>query len=215
MGKTTCYVFGAGEYYEAPPIPEKGDLVIVADGGYDKIRGFAIEADLLVGDFDSLRSKPDCVDIMTLPEEKDDTDMMVAIQEGYKRGGRVFHIYGGTGGRFDHTVSNVQCLAYLTTLGAWGFLYERDSVITAMAAGEIHFPAEARGMLSVFAYTEEACGVTEEGFKYSLKEATLRSTYPMGVSNEFVGVPSRIAVRSGILLLVYPQKTKPTEIRQW
>lgn len=209
MEKSICYVFGAGEYYETPPIPPKRDFVIAVDGGYDKIQNFGIEIDLLVGDFDSIRSKPDHVNLLTLPEEKDDTDMMVAIREGYERGCRIFHIYGGTGGRFDHTLSNVQCLAYLTSIGACGFLYEKESVITTMRAGEIHFSEEAKGMLSVFAYTEEATGVTEEGLRYSLQEATLRSTYPVGVSNEFIGGPSKITVRSGILMLVYPKDTKP------
>lgn len=50
----TCVIFGAGDYYdETPAIPDNA-FVVAADGGLDHVRAFGIDADFVVGDFDSI-----------------------------------------------------------------------------------------------------------------------------------------------------------------
>ena len=50
----TCVIFGAGDYYdETPAIPDDA-FVVAADGGLDHARAFGIDADFVVGDFDSI-----------------------------------------------------------------------------------------------------------------------------------------------------------------
>ena len=130
--------------------------------------------------------------------------MLVAIKEGLKAGYRTFRIYGGCGGRIDHTIANVQHLAYLVKNGARGYLYNGDSVMTMIANESMTFPAESSGYVSVFAYTEKAKGVDLIGLKYPLKDAELDSSYPLGVSNEFAGEEASISVKEGMLLIVFP-----------
>lgn len=209
MKKQDCYVFGAGEYYGAVPSLEQDAFVIAVDGGLAYLKGQGIKADLLIGDFDSLGEPPEGEAVLRFPQEKDDTDMLAALKAGLERGFQTFHIYGGTGGRFDHTMANIQCLAYLASVGGRGYLYGRDTVTTALGAGSIAFPADAKGLLSIFAHTERVTGVYEEGLKYALANKTLENTYPLGVSNEFIGLPSNIKVKSGILMVMYPQGVKP------
>lgn len=77
----------------------------------------------MLGDFDSLPAAPNHPHVIVLNKEKDDTDMLAAIHEGLGQGYLTFRIYGGTGGRFDHTLANLQCLAYLAqNRGAWIFV---------------------------------------------------------------------------------------------
>lgn len=226
-----CYIFGAGEHYGPPPVPVSGDLVIAADGGLTYLEQHGLAPDLVVGDFDSYTLPetpfPDLKTVV-LPKVKDDTDMVAAIREGNNRGYRIFHIYGGTGGRLDHTLANIQCIADLAQKGFKGYLFDRDTVITAIhhsgAAvgnndtvvdadetaihhdnGRITFPASAHGTVSAFAHTEICTGVYERGLKYPLTDATLKNTYPLGVSNEFTGVNSEISVREGTLIVIYPK----------
>ena len=45
--------------------------------------------------------------------------------------------------------------------------------------------------------------MSEEGFKYIIREVTLNNLTPTGLSNEFVGMAARISVREGTLLLIY------------
>lgn len=200
-----CYVFGAGEYKENPSIkPGPKDLVIAADGGYLYTERHGISVDLILGDFDSLPEPPKSNrEMIVLPREKDDTDMLAALQEGWRRGYRSFYIYGGTGGRLDHTLANVQCLASLAIWGGCGFLYDQNVVITAIHNSSILFPAHSKGTISVFSHSEHAHGVYERGLKYPLDNATLKNSYPLGISNEFVGVPSSISVKAGTLIIVF------------
>ena len=45
-----------------------------------------------------------------------------------------------------------------------------------------------------------------EGLKYPQHSFTLRDDYPMGVSNEFTGVPARVAVTDGLLLVAWTKE---------
>lgn len=211
MKNGICYIFGAGDCYGPLPSPATEDFVIAVDGGFAHLKAQDIAANLLIGDFDSLQEPVDvpATNIIVLPQEKDDTDMMSALQAGRSRGFRTFHIYGGTGGRLDHTLANIQCLAYLTQTGAQGFLFDRDTVITAISRGRMSFPAGTQGLLSVFALSDVVSGVCESGFKYSLHDAVLQNRYPVGISNEFTGVPSEISVREGTLIVIYPRNATP------
>ena len=49
-----CYIVGAGEDCGLDFRPKTGDLVIAADGGYERLLKAKIQADLVIGDFDSL-----------------------------------------------------------------------------------------------------------------------------------------------------------------
>ena len=123
----TCYIFGAGDFTPCTIDLTSKDLVIAADGGYDYLIRLGLRADVVLGDFDSVTS-PDLWDDaicekLTYPPEKDDTDMMLAIKLGLSRGYREFAIYGGLGGRLDHTIANIQSLTYLAGEGAAGILY--------------------------------------------------------------------------------------------
>jgi thiamine pyrophosphokinase len=105
----------------------------------------------------------------------------------------------------DHTLANIQCIAELAGRGGRGYLYDRDAVITAVRDGATEFPAGLRGIVSVFCHSDSASGVRERGMKYELTDATLRNTYPLGVSNELLGAPAHISVRSGTLIIMYPR----------
>ena len=141
--------------------------------------------------------------MVRLKPEKDDTDMMIALKRGLETGYRIFHIYGGCGGRFDHTLANIQCLAYLAQNHARGYLIGKKHTVTLIENERIEFPKERTGYVSVFSYGETARGVTIKGLKYTLTDAYLTDRVPLGVSNEFVGTPSLIRVREGRLLVVY------------
>lgn len=54
MKKKICYVIGAGENYGLDFRPEPDDYVVAADGGLKYLEENNIEADLVIGDFDTL-----------------------------------------------------------------------------------------------------------------------------------------------------------------
>lgn len=206
--KKICYVAGAGEYYGRKlsiPVTEN-DYVIAVDGGYDWLEKSGITSDLVIGDFDSLGKIPSHSNIIQLNPQKDDTDMLAALKEGLKLGCDEFHIYGGTGGRIEHTFANMNCLAYLADLSVKGYLYDDKSIITAVTNGKLDFTSEHSGYLSVFSHTNQSVGVDLKGLKYELTDAVLTNTFPLGVSNEFIGVESSVSVKAGTLIVVYENR---------
>lgn len=208
MKEGICFVVGAGECSGPGFRPKKEDFVIAADAGLQYLNRWGISADLIIGDFDTLKDVPDGDNVIRLNCEKDDTDMLAAVREGIKAGYVRFHIYGGTGGRIDHTLANLQVLSYLAENGMQGFLFGEHSIITAIADGELAFEPVSAGWLSVFSCSDRAEGVFLQGLKYPLKDAVLTNTFPVGTSNEFVGEKSRIQVKKGILAVVFPREAK-------
>ena len=134
--------------------------------------------------------------------------MLCSPRAGIQRGYREFHLYGGTGGRLDHTLANIQCLAWLARQGLHGCLYGDGTLITAVYNGALSLGALDKGTVSVFALGTQAEGVSISDLKYSVNDITLSCDYPLGVSNEFIGLPARIAVRNGSLLIVLPDRAE-------
>lgn len=203
-----CYIMGAGEQPVAPPRPRPGDLLIAADGGFAYLKQCGLNPDLVVGDFDSLGEPPEHPNLVRLNPVKDETDTLSAIQLGQARGYRRFAVYGGTGGRTDHTIANLQNLAMLARRGERGWLVGRNEVFTAVSNGSVRFSASSRGFVSVFSMTTESAGVYERGLKYGLEDYTMSAAYPVGVSNEFTGKPAEISVRDGVLLIIYTMEAE-------
>ena len=197
-----CFIFGAGKDTGLVCRPGPGDYVIAADGGYLACRRAGIVPDLLVGDFDSMAEPADFPNILRLPVEKDDTDTFLAAKYAMERGCRTFHIYGGTGGRLDHTLANLQLLVWLSQRGAGGYLYDEGFTYTAVTNGAITIPQGPEwGLLSVFCMGPDAKGVYESGVQYPLEDAVLTAGFPLGVSNHIIAPQARISVREGSLVI--------------
>ena len=72
--------------------------------------------------------------------------MIRAVKEGFDRGEREFHLLGGMGGhRTDHTVANMQTLAYIARRGGQGWLYGNGERFTAICDGGERLPATYAG----------------------------------------------------------------------
>jgi len=197
-----AWIVGAGEFSGPLPPAGPGDLTIAADAGYRALIRLGVKADRVVGDFDSLGEVPARPGVEVHPAEKDETDMMLAVRSALEAGYREIRIYGGLGGRLDHSVANLQALVHIARRGARGWLIGQDAAVTAVADGELRFSEEAEGIVSVFAFDGAAHGVTLEGLKYPLTDYIMTADNPIGVSNEFTGVPSRVAVRRGALIVM-------------
>lgn len=202
-----CYVVGAMSLsLSLRPCPAPGDYVIAADRGYDSLMVYGVNPDLVVGDFDSLGEVPNHPNVIQLPAEKDDTDMVFALRQGLDLGYRRFVMLGGVGGRLEHTLGNLQLLDWLASQGAQGFLAGEKTVATAVRNGTLTFPAAMSGYLSVLCNSGTARGVTLRGLKYPLERYTMTGSFPLGVSNQFLGQPASVSVEDGCLLLLWEEK---------
>lgn len=198
-----CYIVGAGHFENVKINPSSGDYIIAADKGFSYLREIMIKPDIVIGDFDSLEDIPENENVVQHPIDKDDTDMMLAIKTGLDLGYKTFLIYGGLGGRLDHTYANIQILVYLSVKGARGYLLDGDRVVTAITNEELLFSTERKGILSVFSAGDSAKGVNLKGLKYQLEDAVLTKDMPLGVSNEFTESESCVSVEEGTLIVMW------------
>ncbi len=200
----TCYIIGAGDVSYPKLQADSDDLIICADGGYRYSNILGRECDLVVGDFDSFGSVPETENKIVAPCEKDETDMMLAVDYGYSEGYRDFILFGALGGeRWDHSVANIQLLYYIASKGAKGTIIHGDEVFSAFKNDTLCLGNDLKGYISVFSLSDESRGVTIKNLKYTLENAVLNAFNPVGVSNEFIGEKAEISVKDGVLLVVY------------
>ena len=129
--------------------------------------------------------------------------MHAAVDTGIGKGYAEFHIYGACGGRLDHTLANIQLLASLAERRMKAFIHDGETVVTAVCNGSICFPKNCEGYISVFSHTEKCTGVYIRGLKYTLENAMLSNSFPLGVSNEFIGCNSEIVIGNGTAIIIH------------
>ena len=113
-------------------LPVDVDLTIAADSGYATAKKLGITPDITMGDFDSYRETlPTEMPILQVACEKDVTDTMLACEYAKEQGCRYITIVGGTGGRIDHSLSNVLYLEGLRRQGIRVKLTPRRSSCTS------------------------------------------------------------------------------------
>ena len=200
-----CVIFCAAECDGlARPIGQDA-FVIAADGGLRHTQSLNITPNAVLGDFDSLGFFPEGANVF--PVEKDDTDAMLAVRLGLRRGCDEFLLYGSLDGpRLDHTVANFQTLQYLADHGAVGYLIGNTTIVTVVKNRKITFPAGCSGTVSVFCMGKDAEGVTETGLFYGIEDGVFTSGFPLGVSNHFTGKKAEISVKNGSLLVLWEKQ---------
>ena len=216
-----CYIIAAGKMSELDKSILKtsefhdNDLIIAADGGLV----YFFECfenkfpDVLIGDFDSLdisagniASKSFDTEIIKYPVEKDDTDMMLAIKLAFERGYKEFVVFGCIEGEFYHTISNLQSFKYIAERGGLVASVGNGAISVAFSDCEMNISKTASETykFSVFSLSDKSCGVLIKGGKYSLNDAEITNSFPLGAGNyRNAGENIIIGCKKGVLLTVF------------
>ena len=197
----TCYIVGASDCAPLPEIKDE-DFVIAADGGYDMLLRQGITPGLLIGDFDSISKLPEGIEALRHKVRKDETDMHLAYLEGARRGYESFEIYGGTGGRADHTFANYSLLLYIKAHGNEAKLVDEATESFIIKNEKKLIWGKPGKHFSVFAFGGTAEGVTIKDASYEACDAYLDPAFPLGVSNVFLDTPAEVSVKNGALLII-------------
>lgn len=185
--------------------PAAGDLTVAADSGWRNAQALGVTPAVLVGDFDSL-GEPDApagTEILRVPAEKDDTDTQLAVRTAVARGAKELVLIAGMSGRVDHTLSTLALLEELHDRGIRAVLTDGKNRVRFLENDSLLLLREKRfKYLSLIAATEKVRGVTLEGCKYPLKNATLLRQNQYAVSNEIEGNAALIDVRRGAVYVI-------------
>ncbi|HET6715276.1 MAG TPA: thiamine diphosphokinase [Actinomycetota bacterium] len=205
----SAFIFCGGGPARLPVEVPDGALVIAADVGLAEANRLGVAVDLLVGDLDSV----DPVDLEAFedaggevrrhPEDKDATDLELAITDAIVAGAGRLLVVGGDRGRLDHLLANAVLLASPRHAAV-----EVDAIFGATRLHVVRGRRELVGvpgeLISLFALGGPAHGVRAFGVRWPLDGAVLEPGSSLGVSNRFVTERAVIEVRDGVVLAIRP-----------
>ncbi len=179
---------------------DRKSYIICADSGYMHCIQANIIPDMVIGDFDS-SSAPDGIEFIRLPAEKDDTDTFYAVKYAIQRGYKEIEIFNAAGSRFDHTYSNMLCLAYCRKNNIRASIIDRHNRLTMVDTKTV-INDDYYKYFSVFAIGSDVIGLNIKNAYYELKSTDLSPFDQYTQSNTFKGMDVEISFKSGNLLLV-------------
>jgi thiamine pyrophosphokinase len=181
--------------------------IVAADSGLDQAQRLGIHPDLVIGDMDSVSesglavAESAGIAIERYPQDKDATDLELAIDAVTRAGYRRATIVGGTGGRMAHTLANAMLLLREHTIEL-DWLTSRAR-ITALRAGQTGtFRAAAGTLLSVLAVGGSTTCIAT-GLRWPLAGESLVSGSTRGISNEIIESTATVQITGGQALIVH------------
>ncbi|MBQ2897564.1 MAG: thiamine diphosphokinase [Clostridia bacterium] len=171
----------------------KADKIICADGGYKHALSAGITPDIVVGDFDS-SEKPDNVDTLVFPADKDLSDAEIALEYAANNYDGEIILTCALGGRLDHQLFNLYLFLKYNDI-----LIEEDDVIISYCDDKADFN-DFNGKCVSFLPLEDS-NITLSGFKYPLKNADVKIGDTLTLSNVALAGAS-ITVNSGKVLAI-------------
>lgn len=200
-----CIIIGSAPIEDPSVFKEyhmEDAFLICADGGLDQANAAKLHPDLVVGDFDSAKSRPGAnVETVRLSTDKDETDMMAAVDEGLRRGYKDFVLLGALGGRFDHSYANLCVLQHILSKGGHGMLANAHEKVFVMPGGRLHLRNMRGHTASVFPFGTANATITYTGMKYPLTEHVLTSDSSRGISNIIESDDATVTVLGGNVLI--------------
>ena len=189
-------------------IIHNADTIVCADGGTRHALALGIKPNLIIGDLDSAEEgviqkfKEKGVNIASYPQDKNETDLELAINHAIKLNPEEILIVAALGGRLDQTLANITLLTdpRLSTFnvrlddGVEEILLCRDQSNVYGRSGDIVSLIPWQGVVSEIQTTN---------LKWVLHKETLYPDKTRGISNEMVEEMASISIGSGLLLVVH------------
>jgi thiamine pyrophosphokinase len=209
---TRAVVIAGGELHTEPSVAPT-DLVIAADSGYDHALSLGVTVDLLIGDLDSLspeglnHAHTHDVQVDRHPEDKDATDLELAIRAAIERGVDAVDVFGGEGGRIDHLLGvglSISSREWESIDIAW---HTGTGIVrTATSTRPVELKTVIGDTITIIPIGD-VHGVTTTGLRWPLTDAVLTRGASIGVSNEAISDRASIEVSEGAVLVIGNEMT--------
>jgi thiamine pyrophosphokinase len=207
-------IFANGDLHDGPMVQETlavaaGALVVAADGGARLARRLGLAVDVVIGDMDSLTEGELAAladagaEVHRYPEEKNETDLELALYYAAHRDTGWIRVVGGMGDRLDQTLSNVYLLALPALKGRDVRLVAGRQEAWLLRAGEHTIEGEAGDTVSLIPLSGAAEGIRTENLYYPLNDERLEFGPARGISNVMQASRARVCLRDGMLLVVH------------
>lgn len=201
--------------------------VIAADAGYRHLDTRAFVPNIVIGDFDSLgyvpqedkqasiqlkedvdACNPKMMRVMQYPEDKDKSDLELAIDEALAMKPQIIMIYGALGKRLDQSISSVQMLSHIADHRVGVFCVgDKEACVVVNGPSEfglgIPNSDDIDKTISIFSLTDVSLVEASIGLKWPYTNTAITNSMSLGISNVITGNPMKIKVKMGKILLVF------------
>lgn len=207
-------IIAGGELDEGFLLPfiekEAFDYIIAVDGALAFTHRHGIPIHCLVGDFDTIKA-----DILKQYEnsqelyverhvpEKDETDTELALHIAMSRQPREIILLGGTGGRLDHFLGNLQILRQPMEAGIPCALVDKWNRIRLHRTSFQIAKEEQYGIyVSLIPWSEQVENLSLFGFQYPLSHVIMKQGNSLGISNEIREPVAQVCFDRGVLICI-------------
>jgi thiamine pyrophosphokinase len=211
-GDKRVLVVTGGDPWTGPP-PRVGaavEEVIAADSGVELALQLGLPIGVVIGDLDS--ASPESLAeaerlgarIERHPEDKDLTDLELALDLACEHGAREIVLVGGGGGRTSHLLGNAELLGsdkYAQVAIRW--LLPRTEVQIARPGRPITVTGRPEELVSLIPVGGGVAGITTAGLRWPLHEDMLAAGSTRGISNRLLAEIAEVTITGGTVLVVH------------
>lgn len=194
------------------PLLNPDDFILCADGGTRLALALDLRPLIVIGDMDSIAGadlasiESARIPVRRYPQDKDETDLELAVKVALERKPPAILILGALGGRLDHTLGNISMLMDASLSGIDCRL---DDGVEEVMLCRSH--AEVRGkpgdLVSLVPWGGPVTGARTDGLRWQLVGETLLPNRSRGISNEMLGERADIQIDPGLLLVVHIRRS--------
>jgi thiamine pyrophosphokinase len=215
-------IFANGELPDldaARALLQSSDYLVAADGGANHLLKMGILPEIVIGDLDSIEDDTLFelttaeVDIKQFSEDKDETDIELALRYAVELQPSAILIVGALGGRLDQTLANLSILTDPTLPqidirlddGVEEAFFCRASVSKG-GQGEVH--GRSGDTVSLIPWQGPVEGVATERLQWPLYGETIFPSKSRGISNVMLEDTASVRIQTGLLLIVHRRRAK-------
>jgi thiamine pyrophosphokinase len=182
------------------------DFIIAADGGTRHALALGLTPKTIIGDMDSLPANFDISkfddDVILYPQDKNETDLELAIQHALTLYPEQIIILAAFGGRLDQTLANI---ALLSDIQRSTFNVRLDDGIEEVffCHEQVQINGSSGDIVSLIPWQGEVTGIVTTNLKWRLQDETLYPQKTRGISNEMIDNTATVQIKSGLLLIVH------------
>ena len=184
------------------------DFLIAADGGNQFLHALGKKPDVLIGDLDSISEvqlhdlRNFGVEINQHPEDKDLTDLELALNYSVQKGFSTIRIIAALGGRLDQTLGNIFLLTSPSLKGL-DVRIENGGEQVMLISSHTIIQGSRGDRVSLLPIGGSADNIHTIGLKYPLDNESLYPDHTRGISNVMLDSRAEIRVGKGNLLCIH------------
>lgn len=190
---------------------KKSDFVLAVDGGVARALEHGLNPRFAIGDWDSLKDHHllDSIAHVSLNRDKDRSDLAYALEFILNLKPKKIIAMGFTGGRPDHFLAGLQEFAKAAAHCQLELLSDLGRFVWVSRKSSLRMQGLAKGRIfSVLAMSERITGFQISGGVYSWKDGEVFGLGSHGLSNQVKQGSLKIAVHSGILMVMFPELSR-------